>query len=714
MTHAPQISLVAPVYRNASTLGDLARRVGEAFAGQSYELILVDDASPDASLRVAEELAETDEAARVVALPENVGQNAALLEGFAAASGDWVIALDADLQDPPEALPDLLDLARRQELDVVFAGRRGRYQGRTRMLSSWLYKRTLHLLCGLPPDAGLCFVASRRLVDALLARRSDTWVLPMIGLSGRSVASVPVQRAVRAEGTSAYSGWDRLGVALPPIVYALRRLCLQRRIIEALACSLLALVVYLAFAFEPPFQLSDEGFRYLLSRSSARGDSLFDRYMVLYPTGQYAYFGAWMKLLGEELWVLRLARAFLGGGIALFMFSAVARVATPMAAWFTVLACALAVPPQAKGLAMAVVVFLAVRLADEVVPPRLPFWSALSAGALAGWREDSAVLAFAVAVAAVVLRRQPRQSLALPVVAAAGFLPWWLLEAGRGDGFAFVHHVVFRLRFLVERLAEPTDVSWTWPPQAPTSLRQALSQSMPLLAALPIIVYGALLWHQAWRRRTDRPVQRASLVVAGLGFAYLPQFVLERPDLSHFIYHLPVLLLAVATLSTAMLPERRRRWAGSVPALLCVALVVGSASSIKRQKAIYPGPGGLRYGLETEGHPPWASLDRRPGETLIVLGWGPGWYAAEDLEPGTRFLSTFLRHVGTPERQAELVQDLRRPSNRWVIQTGYEMPDSAREAVRDGYCRVGGRWRNAKLWQRCNGGRPDDRRPVDR
>lgn len=712
MTHAPRISLVVPVYRNASMLPELAARVRDAFGprGERYELIFVVDASPDDSLGTAEELAATDETVRVVSLLENVGQNAALLEGFASASGDWVIALDADLQDPPEALPDLLDQARRQGLDAVFAGRRGRYQGRTRMLSSRLYKRTLHLLCGLPPDAGLCFVASRRLVEELLDRRGDTWILPMIGLSGRPVASVPVQRSVRTEGTSAYSGWDRLRVALPPIAYALRRLCLQRRVVEPVACSIVALAVVLATVFKPPFDLGDEGFRYLLSRSWARGESLFDRFLVLYPTGQYAYFGTWMKLLGDELWVLRLARSALGGGIALCLFSALVRVVPRAAAWFTVLACALAVPPQPKVLAMAVVVWLGLRLADDAVPERLPVWAALAAGVLAGWREDSAVLALGVALVAVALRRRPRLLPKLPIAVLVGFLPWWLLEASRGDGVSFVHHVLFRLRFLVERLAQRTDIRWTRPSEAPTDVREALVMSMPVLAALPFVVYGVLLGLQLWRRRAGRPMHRPALAAALLGLAYLPQFVWERPDLSHFVYHLPVLLSALVVLGSLWLPASRRSRSAAVPALLCVALIVGAAWAAERPTSVYPGPGGPRYGLATEDHPPWASLDRRPGETLIVLGWGPGWYAAEDLEPGTRFLSTFLRHVGTPERQAELVRDLQRPSNRWVIQTGYEMPDSAREAVRAGYCRVG-RWRHTKLWQRCNVRRPNDRRP---
>ena len=93
---------------------------------------------------------------------------------------------------------------------------------------------------------------------------------------------------------------------------------------------------------------------------------------------------------------------------------------------------------------------------------------------------------------------------------------------------------------------------------------------MPLLVVLPFVVYGSLLWIQLRRRRTGRAVQRPALAAAGLGLGYLPQFAWERPDLSHFIYHLPVLLVAVVVLGAVVLPPSRGRWAALAPALLCV------------------------------------------------------------------------------------------------------------------------------------------------
>lgn len=690
-----------PVYRNASTLPALVERIHRTFASREehYEVILVDDASPDDSLAVAHALAASDDSVSVVALPRNIGQNAALLAGFAAAGGDWVVALDGDLQDPPEAVPRLLDLGYQGKFDVVFAGRRGRYQSGSRMLSSRLYKCTLHLLCGLPRDAGLCFVAHRRAVSSLLERRADGWILPMLGLSGHPATSLPVARDARSEGRSAYSGWGRLRVAVPPIVYALRRR-LGDRSSAPFVCFAVALGLLLATVFEPPFQLADEGFRYVLSRSWARGDSLFERFMVLYPTGQYAYFGGWMGLLGEQLWVLRLGRAFLGGAAAVCLFAALSRIAPPVVAWSTVLAVTLAVPPQAKVTAMALVIYLGLRLADERVPRHVVVTAAMMAGGLAGWREDSAVLALVLAALGVALRGRLRELILLPLFGLLGFAPWWLLAASRGDAGSFVRHVIFRLRFLVERMAEPTDVAWSWSLRLPETPRHALAQTMPVLVALPFLVYGLLCLLQLRRWRASRPIQRDAVVAGCLGWAYLPQFVWERPDLSHFIYHLPVLLVAVSVLGCVTLPKNHRRWAAAVPVLVCAAVLVGSALTPDRPSRPYPGPGGERFGLAMTGHPPWAGLERDPGQTLIVLGWGPGWYAVEDIEPGTRFLSTFRRHVGTSELQAELVDDLKRPTNRWVITTGFEAPASARQVLRDDYCRAGS-WRGTDLWERC-------------
>src|SRR5947208_8027998 len=103
-----ELSVVVPVYGNAATLDQLYRRVSSAAAGWDLQLILVDDASPDDSRRVISELAARDPAVEPLSLARNVGQHAAVLEGMRHAQGRWTVVMDADLQDPPEAIPVLI------------------------------------------------------------------------------------------------------------------------------------------------------------------------------------------------------------------------------------------------------------------------------------------------------------------------------------------------------------------------------------------------------------------------------------------------------------------------------------------------------------------------------------------------------------------------------------------------------------------------------
>lgn len=211
------ISVVAPVYRNADTLVELAGRVRAVAQdlGVDHELILVNDASPDSTEEVISGLVERDAAIGGVDLANNVGQYRAVMAGLHHCRGDWVIILDADLQDPPEAIPALLERAR-TGFDGVFAGRDGRYQVCHRMITSRLYKTVQHRVSAVPRDAGMFMVLSRRMVEQLLAMPGSDGlsVVMRVGLTGLPCTSVPVRRDARPRGESAYPSWRRwhLGV----------------------------------------------------------------------------------------------------------------------------------------------------------------------------------------------------------------------------------------------------------------------------------------------------------------------------------------------------------------------------------------------------------------------------------------------------------------------------------------------------------------------
>ncbi|HVL04832.1 MAG TPA: glycosyltransferase [Acidimicrobiales bacterium] len=216
------VALVTPVYENAPTLEELSRRVAGALHDRRWTLRFVVDASPDDSLAVASGLAAADPRLAVTALARNVGQNRALLAGLAADDGAtaWV-CLDADLQDPPEAVPVLLDRLAAGDAGVVFAGRRGRYESRARMVTGTLHRAAMARLTGLPPDAGAFFAVDRPSRDRLLAL-DPPGVVAGVGAAGIRWASVPVVRAPRPSGRSAWTPAARLGQSARSLLWAYR------------------------------------------------------------------------------------------------------------------------------------------------------------------------------------------------------------------------------------------------------------------------------------------------------------------------------------------------------------------------------------------------------------------------------------------------------------------------------------------------------------
>jgi glycosyltransferase involved in cell wall biosynthesis len=194
------------VYRNAATLRELHRRLEGALGPRLHELVLVDDGCPDGSRAAMVELAEEDPRVRPVVLGRNVGQHAATLAGLRQATGSWVVVMDADLQDPPEAVPALIARAEAGDVDAVFGGRQGRYESRSRLLTSSVYKRLQGALVGVPRDAGTFVAISRPLADQLLTMGGPRpSLVTMIGCAGRRIVSIPVERAPRTDGRSAYS-----------------------------------------------------------------------------------------------------------------------------------------------------------------------------------------------------------------------------------------------------------------------------------------------------------------------------------------------------------------------------------------------------------------------------------------------------------------------------------------------------------------------------
>ena len=165
------LSVVAPVYQEEATIERFCAAVTESLSGLSYELILVDDGSTDATPVILERLAAADQRIKLVRLSRNFGHQAALTAGLDHAAGNVAVTLDSDLQDPPSLIPALLERWR-AGADVVYAVRRARAgESRFKLRTAGLFYRLFRALASvdLQANSGDFRLFDRRVLDALLS-----------------------------------------------------------------------------------------------------------------------------------------------------------------------------------------------------------------------------------------------------------------------------------------------------------------------------------------------------------------------------------------------------------------------------------------------------------------------------------------------------------------------------------------------------------------
>jgi len=172
METSKTVSIVVPCYNEQEGLEELHRRIFETskqLSGWNYELILVDDGSTDDSRSIIQALSRLNDKVMGVLLSRNHGHQLALTAGLSMAKGDRVFILDADLQDPPELLHDMMEVMD-DGAEVVYGQRRKRNGETTfKKLSAWMFYRTLNFLSEveIPRDTGDFRLMSRKALDEL-------------------------------------------------------------------------------------------------------------------------------------------------------------------------------------------------------------------------------------------------------------------------------------------------------------------------------------------------------------------------------------------------------------------------------------------------------------------------------------------------------------------------------------------------------------------
>ena len=219
----PLISIVVPMYNESQNIDCFYQKIAEVSSGlpaYDFEILCVNDGSTDNTLEKIELLAKQDKQLKVIELSRNFGKEIALTAGICEAKGDAVIPIDADLQDPPELIPTLIEKWQ-EGYDVVYATRMVREgESSFRKVTAFLFYRVMHRLAkvDIPPDTGDFRLMTRQVVEAVKqCNECHRFMKGLFSWVGFRQTSVPYLRNRRHKGTTSFNYWKLWNFALEGI-----------------------------------------------------------------------------------------------------------------------------------------------------------------------------------------------------------------------------------------------------------------------------------------------------------------------------------------------------------------------------------------------------------------------------------------------------------------------------------------------------------------
>lgn len=255
----PQLSIVIPCYNEEACLEMLHARVSaaaEAAVGKDYEIVLINDGSRDKSWQVMQRLSESDPHLVAINLSRNHGHQLALTAGLDLCSGEEILVIDADLQDPPELLSDMRAAMKSQGADVVYAVRRKR-DGESvfKKATAAIFYRLLDRITDMPIplDTGDFRLMSRRALDAFLSLPEQArFIRGMVAWVGFKQVPFPYDRHERVAGETKYPLSKMVRLAFDAVTgfsTAPLRLASHAGLLLTAASALLVLYILVSWLF---------------------------------------------------------------------------------------------------------------------------------------------------------------------------------------------------------------------------------------------------------------------------------------------------------------------------------------------------------------------------------------------------------------------------------------------------------------------------------
>ncbi|GGH85216.1 dolichol-phosphate mannosyltransferase [Pullulanibacillus pueri] len=218
----PKISVVTPVYGCEGCIKELYNRIKQALETihSHFEIIMVNDSSPDQSWSMIQKLAQQDPRVKGLAFSRNFGQHSAITAGLDYSSGDWVVVMDCDLQDQPEEIKSLYNKAM-EGYDIVFARRAERQDRWLKRLQSKLFYKVYDYFTDNHYDHSIAnfSICSRTVVDQLCLMREKSRSYPLfLKWLGFKWTAIDVKHAARTTGKSSYTFSKLINFAIDSIV----------------------------------------------------------------------------------------------------------------------------------------------------------------------------------------------------------------------------------------------------------------------------------------------------------------------------------------------------------------------------------------------------------------------------------------------------------------------------------------------------------------
>lgn len=253
-TNSPHISVVIPVYKCDVCIEELTSRLISTITTitDNFEIIFVDDASPDNSWTIITQLGQKNNKIKGIKLSKNFGQHNAITAGLYATKGEWIVVMDCDLQDRPEEIINLYKEAHKG-FDIVLGAREYRQDTILKILYSYFFHKVLESLSGMKFNykVGNFGIYHRKVIDAIISMPEQLRIFTiMVNYVGFKKSTIPVQHNERKKGKSSYNLLKLTELALRIILsYSNRPLIII--IVIGLLISLFSsiFIAYILFAY---------------------------------------------------------------------------------------------------------------------------------------------------------------------------------------------------------------------------------------------------------------------------------------------------------------------------------------------------------------------------------------------------------------------------------------------------------------------------------